>query len=188
MGKKKPGAGAKKMPVQEKKIMLMGLDNAGKTSIYLSLDMNTNLLEYCGVNPTRGLNLETIKIAGSCYSIWDFGGQEQFRDDYIESFEKYVAGVSKIIYVIDVKDKERYGESLKYMRVIMEKIRDRDENIPLSIFLHKFDRDIENDPEFSDERIQVELLDKIEPMMSEKIPFGIYKTTIFTIFQKTMIA
>jgi len=43
------------------KILIMGLDNSGKTSILMSLRENTNLLSYFSLKPTKGLSVEEFK-------------------------------------------------------------------------------------------------------------------------------
>ena len=96
------------------KILVMGLDNSGKTSIILSLKKDTNLLSYYSLQPTQGLNITNIEDQGVTYNIWDFGGQEQYRQDYLINFEKHIQGVNRVIYVIDVQDSERYEIALQY--------------------------------------------------------------------------
>ncbi|MHA1130339.1 MAG: ADP-ribosylation factor-like protein [Candidatus Helarchaeota archaeon] len=56
------------------KIVIMGLDNSGKTSIVLSLSKDTNLLSYFSLKPTQGINISTLEENGLRFVIWDFGG------------------------------------------------------------------------------------------------------------------
>ena len=69
-----------------KKIVLMGLDNSGKTSIVLCLKGVKNLSSFSAVNPTRGFEINKFRTLGSEFNIWDFGGQEKFRADYFKNF------------------------------------------------------------------------------------------------------
>ena len=54
------------------------------------------------------------------YNIWDFGGQEGYRKEYLDNFEKYLTGANKIIYVIDVQDSTRYDLALEYMENVIK--------------------------------------------------------------------
>src|SRR5512137_1028265 len=90
------------------KFLLLGLDNAGKTSIYLSLTREVNLLSYCKVNPTREMVVRNLETGNESYAIWDLGGQEQTRKQYISQLPEMLQHTDKIIYVIDIQDAERY--------------------------------------------------------------------------------
>jgi small GTP-binding protein len=167
-----------------KKILLLGLDNAGKSSIYLMLSKNANLLSYCSLHPTQGLDIKTLDDAGDSYSIWDFGGQAEYRAQYLEKMQEHLTGVDKIIYVIDVQDVSRYGESLAYLQDITNYIKQEKQNFVFSIFLHKFDKNLDGNAQFRDEAIKENLVDKIDEILGD-VYHEIFKTTIFTLFQKT---
>jgi len=139
------------------KILIMGLDGSGKTSIILSLRQKTNLMSYFSLKPTQGLDIVNLNVQEQKFNIWDFGGQEKFRSDYLENFSKYVTEVDKLIYVIDVQDVERYELSLKYLESIVEEIKKEKPLIDFSIFLHKFDPHIEKLDNFSAENISKNL-------------------------------
>ena len=126
-----------------KKIVLMGLDNSGKTSIVLCLKGVKNLSSFSAVNPTRGFEINKFHTLGSEYNIWDFGGQEKFRTDYFENFNNHIKGTSKLIYVIDIQDRERYEISLEYLAKIIMMLKKTEINLDFSLFLHKFDPDLE---------------------------------------------
>jgi GTPase SAR1 family protein len=66
--------GAKLSVFKKKKdvrILMIGLDSAGKTSILfkLKLDVNYNTI------PTIGFNVETVQYKKVNFTIWDAGGQ-----------------------------------------------------------------------------------------------------------------
>ena len=79
------------------KILVMGLDNGGKTSIVLNLIGKTNLLDYISVNPTLGADIIQHEINDSRYSIWELGGQKVYRDEYLDNFEEYLKEAYKIV-------------------------------------------------------------------------------------------
>lgn len=170
-----------------KKIVIMGLDNSGKTSIVLCLKGVKNLSSFSTIKPTRGFEINNFHTLGSEFNIWDFGGQAQFREDYFKNFKNHIKGASKLIYVIDIQDRERYDLSLEYLhRIIMLLIKVK-VNIDFSLFLHKFDPDIEIiKNEIKEEVIQV-LIKQIEDLIPTDFPYQIYKTSIYTIFQKMLV-
>ena len=169
----------------DSKILLMGLDNAGKTSILLSLKRNTNLMTFLRLNPTKGIEREKLKDLRSTLHVWDFGGQEQYRKLYLKDLDEYFEGARKLIYVIDVQDIDRYEASLEYFQQILDYIVKSSSSVEISVFLHKFDTDLEfTSTELIKENVP-RLVKKIEEMIPENIKYQIFKTTIFTIFQKT---
>ena len=54
----------------DKKVLLLGIENAGKTSILLSMKENT----FSSTVPTIGLNVEQIKFRKFILTMWDVGG------------------------------------------------------------------------------------------------------------------
>jgi len=166
-----------------KKIVLMGLDNVGKTSIVLCLKGVKNLSAFSSIQPTRGFEINTFNTLGSDFNIWDFGGQEQFREDYFKNFKTHIKGTSKLIYVLDIKDRERYDLSLGYLAKIIALLKENKLNPDFSLFLHKFDPDME----VIKEEIIQPLIKQIESLIPLDFPYQIYKTSIYTVFQKSII-
>lgn len=169
------------------KILIMGLDNSGKTSILLCLRGIKNLLSFCSIKPTKGADVVNFKISNSNYNIWDFGGQEAFRKEYLENFNQYIAGTRKIIYVIDIQDVERYNLALNYMEEVINRLQEYDRSIDFLIFLHKFDPDLEQYNKNINENTAREIIN----LMKERIPtnfnYSIHKTSIYTIFEKSRL-
>ncbi|MBD3339194.1 MAG: hypothetical protein GF353_08790 [Candidatus Lokiarchaeota archaeon] len=168
------------------KILILGLSNSGKTSIVLSLQKTTNLLSYVSLKPTK--RIERSEFEGEFedkktkFYIWDFGGQEIYRKEYLNRFKDYLIGTDKIIYVIDIQDSKRYDTALKYLDQILSVLKEEDLNADLSIFFHKFDANFT-----IEESILNSLLDKIETKIPKHIEFNIFKSSIFTVFQKGLL-
>eukprot|EP00798_Chlamydomonas_sp_ICE-L_P003661 gene3661-13736_t len=61
---------------KEMRLLMVGLDNAGKTTIVKRL----NREDITTTSPTLGFNIKTMQFKG-CYklNIWDVGGQKTFR-------------------------------------------------------------------------------------------------------------
>jgi len=170
-----------------KKILIMGLDNGGKTSILLCLRGIKNLLSFYSIRPTKGADVVNFKISDSNYNIWDFGGQEAFRKEYLENFNQYISGTRKIIYVIDIQDIERYNIALNYMEDVIKHLQKYDKNVDFSIFLHKFDPDLEQYNKNVNENTIKEIIDLINEKIPPDFNYSIHKTSIYTIFEKSRL-
>jgi len=179
------------MPKKEfketKKIVLMGLDNSGKSSIVLCLKGVKNLSSFTAIKPTRGFEINNFLALNSEFNIWDFGGQEKFREDYFKNFDNHIKGASKLIYVLDIQDRERYDISIEYLAQIIMLLRKFKIYSEFSLFLHKFDPDMEIlEKENKDEIIQ-KLIKKIDDLIPPDLPYQVYKTSIYTVFQKMLL-
>lgn len=58
---------------QEKRLLLLGLDNAGKTSLLYRLCDN----KFEATTPTIGLNVESCILQRTKLTIWDVGGKSR---------------------------------------------------------------------------------------------------------------
>ena len=65
-----------KKPKISAKVIILGLDNAGKTSILKSLAKEDIKI----VNPTKGFNVKLVTIENMSFSVWDLGGQAAIRN------------------------------------------------------------------------------------------------------------
>ena len=170
-----------------KKLLIVGLENSGKSSIVLSIIGKSNLFDYMSLNPTQGLKVINFKSYESQFNIWDLGGQESYRDEYLNKFEEYISGCSKILYIIDIQDVPRYDQALLYLEKILNKIQQLHLNIDVSIFLHKYDPNLhELHPEITEESLDA-LINKVKKLIPKEFFFEIYKSTIYTIFDKFLV-
>jgi len=170
-----------------KKIVIMGLDNSGKSSIVLCLKGVKNLTSFSAIKPTRGFEINKFNTMGLEFNIWDFGGQEKFREDYVKNFKNHIKGTNKLIYVVDIQDRERYDLSLQYLAKIIALLHENKLNPDFSLFLHKFDPDMELiNKEINEELIQT-LIKQIKDIIPQSFQHQIYTTSIYTVFQKSAI-
>ncbi|MFX0030010.1 MAG: ADP-ribosylation factor-like protein [Candidatus Hermodarchaeota archaeon] len=167
------------------KILLIGLDNGGKTSILKCLKGIKGISAYNSPSPTRGLEIERFEALDSKYAIWDLGGQQLYRDEYFDDIETILKGTKKIIYVFDVQDVKRYQLAIAYLQKMMEAIKNL-KDIDFSIFLHKFDPDLEFNQELN-EIIIDGLIEKIKGVIPPNFPYSLHKTSIYAIFEKSKI-
>ncbi|KAJ7294116.1 hypothetical protein O6H91_Y002500 [Diphasiastrum complanatum] len=86
-------------PAKEYKIVVVGLDNAGKTTTLYKLHLG----EVVVTQPTVGSNVEEITYKNIKFEVWDLGGQERLRT----SWATYYRGTHAIILVVDSTDRAR---------------------------------------------------------------------------------
>ena len=63
---------------KEVRILILGLDNAGKTTILYKLQNETDDEEIMTI-PTIGFNVETLQYKNIKFQVWDLGGQTSIR-------------------------------------------------------------------------------------------------------------
>ncbi|MBD3197944.1 MAG: hypothetical protein GF317_23035 [Candidatus Lokiarchaeota archaeon] len=133
-----------------KKIGFLGLDNAGKTSIITGITKKFGFEEeVLNLSPTRRIDRDTFKFLGVEFIRMDFGGQEQYRDQYLKNPSKYLGGADLIYYVVDVQDPDRYVESIDYLDQVLLFFKEIQEYPPIAVLFHKFDPDLENRKEIN---------------------------------------
>ncbi|CAJ0938672.1 unnamed protein product [Ranitomeya imitator] len=88
---------------EEHKVIIVGLDNAGKTTILYQFLMN----EVVHTAPTIGSNVEEIVMRNTHFLMWDIGGQETLR----ATWNSYYSNTEFVILVIDSTDRERLPET-----------------------------------------------------------------------------
>jgi len=84
-------------------IILLGLDNAGKTTLLYKLKNNT-------INsfiPTQRAQVETIELGNITFRAWDLGGHEAVRSLWTE----YYVEADGVIFMIDSADNLRFDEA-----------------------------------------------------------------------------
>nr|AEJ38209.1 ADP-ribosylation factor-like protein 2 [Laodelphax striatellus] len=91
----------KKMKQKEKeiRILMLGLDNAGKTTILKRF--NGEPIDT--ISPTLGFNIKTLEHRGYKLNVWDVGGQKSLRSYWRNYFES----TDGLIWVVDGADKRR---------------------------------------------------------------------------------
>ncbi|AQK68121.1 ADP-ribosylation factor B1B [Zea mays] len=60
---------------REMRVVMLGLDAAGKTTILYRLHMG----EVLSTVPTVGFNVEKVQYKNVAFTVWDVGGQEKLR-------------------------------------------------------------------------------------------------------------
>ncbi|MBY8988126.1 MAG: 50S ribosome-binding GTPase [Candidatus Lokiarchaeota archaeon] len=124
-----------------KKILMIGLDNGGKTSILAVLQDKFSIIK--SLLPTRGVQREKLDFFGYPILSWDLGGQVQYREKlYFNRPELFFTEADLILYVIDTQDSDRFAETANYFRQVLKVLKDLNEYPPILIVLSKSDQDI----------------------------------------------
>lgn len=80
------------------KIVIVGLNNAGKTTILYKLHLGQVIL----TQPTIGSNVEEVKHKNAKFQVWDIGGQENLR----AGWSTYFQDTDAVVFVVDSNDQE----------------------------------------------------------------------------------
>uniref|UniRef100_A0A8C2ZWT5 ADP-ribosylation factor-like protein 14 n=1 Tax=Cyclopterus lumpus TaxID=8103 RepID=A0A8C2ZWT5_CYCLU len=91
----------------EAQVLLLGLDNAGKTTLLYKLKLNACVTTV----PTIGFNVEMLEARKNgkniALTVWDVGGQGKMREHW-PSFHPDAAAV---VFVVDSSGRERLEEA-----------------------------------------------------------------------------
>ena len=88
---------------RELRILILGLDGAGKTTILYRLQVG----EVVTTIPTIGFNVESVTYKNLKFQVWDLGGQTSIRPYW----RCYYSNTDAVIYVVDSSDRDRIGIS-----------------------------------------------------------------------------
>lgn len=114
---------------KEFKIILVGLHNAGKTTILYKLSIG----EVVVTQPTIGSNVEEVKQDNVKLQVWDLGGQENLRS----AWDSYFSGTNGVIYVIDsADDSNALVSQLEFFNLILNA---ELKSVPILVFANKAD-------------------------------------------------
>ncbi|KAH3858968.1 ADP-ribosylation factor 3-like [Dreissena polymorpha] len=114
----------------EAKIIMLGLDAAGKTTVLYKLKLNETVTTI----PTIGFNVETVApVKGLSFTVWDVGGQEKIR----QLWGHYFQHSDGLIYVVDSNDRERMQEAQDELFGIIDS--DAMRGVPVVVLANKQD-------------------------------------------------
>jgi len=88
---------------KEMRLLMLGLDAAGKTTILYKLKLNQSVTTI----PTVGFNVETVTYKNVKFNVWDVGGQDKIRP----LWRHYYTGTQGLVFVVDSQDRERVDEA-----------------------------------------------------------------------------
>merc|ERR1712216_833189 len=114
---------------QEMRILMVGLDAAGKTTVLYKLKLG----EVVTTIPTIGFNVETVEYKNINFTVWDVGGQDKIR----KLWRYYYQGTQGLIFVVDSNDRDRVEDAREELSKMLNE--DEMKDAALLVFANKQD-------------------------------------------------
>merc|ERR1719253_2373042 len=95
----------------EMRILMVGLDAAGKTTILYKLKLG----EVVTTIPTIGFNVEKVEYKNINFTVWDIGGQDKIR----KLWRYYYEGTQGLVFVVDSNDRDRIEEAREELTAML---------------------------------------------------------------------
>jgi len=118
-----------KIVKKDVRILMLGLDGAGKTTILYQLKKE----EHYNKHPTIGFNVERIEHKNFNFNIWDVGGQDKIRHLWIH----YYKNTDGLIFVVDSNDQDRIDEAAEELKKLLAE--EELKNCPVLVLANKQD-------------------------------------------------
>lgn len=156
----------------DEKIAFLGLSNAGKTSIIKVLRQEFDIL--AKLKPTQGVDRTSLYFFGKSLILWDFGGQDRYREVYLNKPAEYLALITNVFYIIDVQDLETVDLSTDYFKALFEDLQQFSPNAKYTVLLHKYDPGLNDQTD-----IPTRFFESITPLLKKyNTSVFVYKTSI----------
>jgi ADP-ribosylation factor protein 1 len=114
---------------REMRILMVGLDAAGKTTILYKLKLG----EVVTTIPTIGFSVETVEYKNISFTTWDVGGQDKIR----LLWRHYYQNTNAIIFVVDSNDRDRITQAANELTRMLSE--DELKDAALLVFANKQD-------------------------------------------------
>lgn len=114
---------------KDMRILMVGLDGAGKTTILYQLKLG----EVVKTIPTVGFNVENVQYKNINFDVWDVGGQDKMRPQW----KHYYKEAKGLIFVVDSHNSGRFQEARGELESMLEDAALSD--VPLLVFANKKD-------------------------------------------------
>lgn len=118
-----------KKDAEEKRLLMLGLDNSGKTTALKALASESHE----NITPTQGFNIKSVQTGGFKLNVWDIGGQKHIRPYW----KNYYANTDGIVYIVDSFDKRRMDEAAEELQSLLEE--EQLAGVPVLVLANKQD-------------------------------------------------
>ncbi len=124
------------------KIVLVGLSEAGKTSLYKTFFEKASPESLSGLQPTilRSTHHQNVMVAKDRLTLVDLGGQSEFLPLHLQEKEIFTQA-NALIFVVDLQNPSRFEEAGRFFSQVVETL-DLDQKPSCSLLLHKSDPEI----------------------------------------------
>lgn len=168
------------MEITADKIAIIGLANAGKTSILKCINHEFDVIST--LSPTFGVKRNMFKFLGRNFTFWDYGGQNLYREKYLKDPMKYFLDTSVVYYIVDVQDSDKIDESIEFYKLVTKEIIKLNPNINYNISYHKYDPELtEEELKQTKNNAQRFLDGTIEFNKENNLATNVFSTSIFNV-------
>ena len=163
----------------EYKLVIAGLDNAGKSSALIALRKKYNFYERVkNLKPTIKIDYSSFKFLETYrINLWDMGGQKKFRKIYISN-PIYFSETDYIYYLIDIQDEIKFEESVKYLHDLLDIYRNLNYSNEVMICFNKYDPKFKNSEDFFD---RAEMIRNLIISQNKDMKFKFFDTSYYDI-------
>ena len=128
------------------KILFLGLDNAGKTTLMGMLKENRMTQN----DPTFQPSAHELQLGGITFTAYDLGGHKQVR----RVWKDYMFAADGIVFIVDSADRKRFPEAKReFDQLILD---EQAEDIPILMLANKIDMDGAASEEFITQYFQLQ--------------------------------
>jgi ADP-ribosylation factor protein 6 len=133
------------------RVLMLGLDNAGKTCILYALENGTPLRDS---KPSIGYTIKEFEKKKCNITVWDVAGKENLRELWKHYYEKSQA----VVWVVDSADESRLHESKQALTSVLNDPQLKD--IILLVVANKQDLSNALKPQQIKEKLDIEKIAK----------------------------
>jgi len=117
------------------KMLIVGLDNSGKTTIINWMKPKKRGTSVTEVTPTISFETETFSKQNFDFTVFDMSGQQNYR----ALWEKFYSEVDGIIFVVDSADKIRYAVAKNELETLLDHKDIKAKPVPILFLANKMD-------------------------------------------------
>jgi len=165
--------------IKEIKIVIAGLDNAGKTSFLIALRQKYNFYETVkSLKPTIKIDYSSFDFLNRwTINFWDMGGQRKYREIYVNN-PIYFTDTNYLYYFVDIQDEIKIEESINYLQDLIKIYRDMKYDNEILICFHKYDPKFKENKDFKN---RVEMIKNLILNQNKDMKFQFFETTYYDI-------
>ncbi len=164
-----------------KKVLMFGLGNCGKSSILKAIRGESPLLE-----PFPTKNSAVVEIPEQQTVIFELGGTGSYPKMHLKHLDLYLPDTDEIIFVVDVQQPERHEEAVLYFTGIIDGLKISAIKPKISIYLHKYDQNMPKSIDLTtlERELNEKVIKPIKAVVSKDFELEFYKTSIRCTFER----